>query len=312
MRLLQRHFWLVGAGSALLCCVLAARAVNHVVEAQLTDDSARIPDGRGAANVPPTPAQQPGPQEVKASRSARGTSMTERNMFCSDCVPEEPASIAGADESQDPIPVTSLPLELLATSLSDRDDWSYVTVRDTASGAQGAFWAGQPLPGAGAVEEVRATYVVFQNPATGRRERLPLASAVSASVPASAAAAASSRRDNESATASAFADRVRKIDDSSYEVDKGLIPELLTSPQKAGARVRPAPDGGFKLFGVQKGGLADAVGFRSGDTIQAINGMELKTPDQMLAVYAKVKDLTSVEVAIQRGGKPVTLRYNAR
>jgi hypothetical protein len=310
MRLLQRHFWLVGAGSALLCCVLAARAVNHVVEAQLTDDNARIPDGRAAAL--PTPASQPGPQEVRQSRAARGTSMTERNMFCSDCVPEEPASPAGTDEPQDGIPVTSLPLELLATSLADRPDWSYVTVRDTTSGAQGAFWAGQPLPGAGAVEEVRATYVVFQNPATGRRERLPLASAISASVPPSAAAAAATRRDNESATASAFADRVRKVDDTSYEVDRGLIPELLTSPQKVGARVRPAPDGGFKLFGVQKGGLADAVGFRSGDTIQAINGMELKTPDQLLGVYAKVKDLAHVEVAVQRGGKPITLRYDAR
>jgi general secretion pathway protein C len=140
---------------------------------------------------------------------------------------------------------------------------------------------------------------------------LPLATAVSASVPPSAAAGVSSRHGNESATASAYADRVRKIDDTSFEVDQALIPELITSPNKVGARVRPSAEG-FKLFGVQKGGLADAVGLRSGDAIQAVNGMTLKTPDEVLAAYAKIKDLKHVEVAIQRAGKPVTLRYDAR
>jgi len=47
----------------------------------------------------------------------------------------------------------------------------------------------------------------------------------------------------------------------------------------------------------------------NGDTINAVNGMDLTTPDKALEVYTKVRDAKRVKLEITRRGKLVTLHY---
>jgi general secretion pathway protein C len=54
------------------------------------------------------------------------------------------------------------------------------------------------------------------------------------------------------------------------------------------------------------------LGLTNGDTLSAINGMELTTADKALEVYTKLREATSLEVEIQRRGKPMTLKYSIR
>jgi general secretion pathway protein C len=312
-RLLKRHFWIVGAGSGLLCCVLAAQAANNVIDASYVDDGARVPRERAAEVPPPVHDDEASAARASATRSKNGEALAARNMFCSDCAPDEPIPAAGAAPA-DPLPWTALPLELVATNLSSTPESSFATVRNSTTGAQGSYFAGHVLPGAGAIERVSATYVVFHNPETSRLEKVGLLTVAQRTVPASAASPDRGRRTDASASTDSknpHADRVKVIDATTFEIDRGLIPELMSKPRSGGAMIMPK-GGGLKVSAVRKGGLAEMIGLKSGDSIQSIGGMSLGTPDEMMAAYTKLKDASQVEVAVTRGSEKLALKYHLR
>jgi general secretion pathway protein C len=111
---------------------------------------------------------------------------------------------------------------------------------------------------------------------------------------------------------------VRKLDDHSYEVDRAVVTQMLANPRAAtrGARIVPSvKDGkpnGFKLYAVRPTSVYARIGFKSGDTIHAINGFELNTMDKALEVYTKVREASSLSVTLTRRGKPFTLDYTIR
>ena len=111
---------------------------------------------------------------------------------------------------------------------------------------------------------------------------------------------------------------IKKIDDSTYEIDKKLVDQVLANPMAVakGARVVPAvkngkPDG-FKLYAIRPSSVYAKLGLTNGDTIQSINGFELTTADKALEVYTKLREATSLEMEVTRRGKPVTLKYTIR
>jgi membrane-associated protease RseP (regulator of RpoE activity) len=111
---------------------------------------------------------------------------------------------------------------------------------------------------------------------------------------------------------------IRKLSDTSWEIDRALIDKGLANPMAVsrGARVVPAikngkPDG-FKLYAIRPSSFYAKIGLMNGDTIQRINGMDLTSMDLALKVYQKVKDAKVVVVDIIRRGKPVTQTYRIR
>ena len=111
---------------------------------------------------------------------------------------------------------------------------------------------------------------------------------------------------------------IKKIDDSTYEIDKSLVEKVLLNPMAIakGARVVPAmnngkPDG-FKLYAIRPDSAFAKLGLTNGDTLKQINGFELTSADKALEVYTKLREATSLEVEVQRRGKPVTLKYTIR
>jgi general secretion pathway protein C len=111
---------------------------------------------------------------------------------------------------------------------------------------------------------------------------------------------------------------VKKIDDSTYEIDKSLVAKALANPMALakGARVVPAvkngqPDG-FKLYAIRPSSVYAKLGLTNGDTLQAINGFQLTSADKALEVYTKLREATQLEVEITRRGKPLTLKYSIR
>ncbi len=51
------------------------------------------------------------------------------------------------------------------------------------------------------------------------------------------------------------------------------------------------------------------IGLANGDTIHAINGFDLTSPDKALEVYTKVKEATALQVQVTRRGKEMTINY---
>jgi general secretion pathway protein C len=111
---------------------------------------------------------------------------------------------------------------------------------------------------------------------------------------------------------------IKKIDDSNYEIDKGLVEKVLLNPMAVakGARVVPSmkngkPDG-FKLYAIRPSSVFAKLGLANGDTLQSINGFDLTSADKALEVYTKLREATSLEVEVTRRGKPATLKYSIK
>lgn len=304
--LIKRYFWVIGAVTVVVCAVFAAKATGSFVTAKFLPDSTKAPK---------VAAVQPRVDQVaKATRSKDGTQLATRNMFCSECTP------APAEINTDPssIQQTSLPLVLLATNVSPDPAQSYASVINTDSQKQGAYGIDDVLPGAtGKVKVIGYKYVDFEN--NSRIERLSLSGAP---VPVAAAPTPAPTPTPDAGTGddlqSAIDNGIKKINDTTFEIDKGLVEKVLVNPMAVakGARVVPAmkngkPEG-FKLYAIRPTSVYSKLGLTNGDTLTSINGFELTSADKALEVYTKLREATSLELEVTRRGKPVTLKYTIR
>src|SRR5262249_35580142 len=154
-----------------------------------------------------------------------------------------------------------------------------------ATEAQGSWGLGEVVPGVGRIDRIGFTSIdVIEVAEPKRRGTLSLfdspggRSDVGAATPAPAAA-------------DPFADRIRKIDDQTYEVDRSLVRGLVSGAVgTSGARISPitSKDGklaGLRLFGVRSGSLAGALGLRNGDILQAANDVKIESANTLLELY---------------------------
>jgi S1-C subfamily serine protease len=106
---------------------------------------------------------------------------------------------------------------------------------------------------------------------------------------------------------------IKRLDDFSYEVPRSTVDRLLASSStySRGARIIPAFRGGqnqgFKLYAIRPDSVFAAAGFNNGDTVRAVNGHELDSPDDALEIYQQIKDEKVWRFEIVRRGKAEVL-----
>lgn len=290
---LVRRTWFIAGMTILGCAVFAAHAAASLVDASVSEPGHRPP-----RNAPLEKA--PAPTRTRPD----GRAFVERNMFCSSCAP-----VVG----EGPGPTDSFVPDavLIATSLGDEPR---ATVHVRASEAQGSWGLGERIPGVGTLSRIsyvsidvvdgqgrRGTLSLLENPAGGRGE-----------------AGAATPGPTASADPDPFADRLRKIDDHTFEVDRSLVRELVGgSMAKGGARVQPMTNkngqlDGLKFFGVRKDGLAGRLGLENGDLLEAVNNTKIESANTLLGLYAQLETLNTVELAGTRRGKPLTITLRLR
>lgn len=310
---IKKYSWALGVIVVIVCAVLAAKAANHVIEGKYLADSAK-PKKLDRSRVAMT---------SKAPRKARdksGEPLATRNMFCSDCEPPEPEQPLAAADPTDPsvVPLTSLPLKLVATNVSNNPRYSFATIQNTQSESQGAYWVKSEIPGAGEVVAIAGKYVDFRNTTTQRLERVSLlgdAPAVPRSTPAPMVASTTVAKDD---TTAMLDEGVKKIDDTTFEIQRSVVDKVLANPMSVarGARIVPSVKNGeangFKLYAIRPSSMYAKLGLRNGDTVQAVNGFDLTTADKALEVYTKLRDASNLTVTVTRRGKPVTINYTIR
>lgn len=306
--IIKKYFWVLGVIVVITCAFFIAKAANHVAEAKLLGDPSKAPA------IPRVLEAQP--QSVTTVHSKDGAPMAARNMFCSDCTPPVEALPVTNDPSQ--IALTSLPLVLVATNVSDVAKYSFATIfQNNESQKQGGFYVGDAVPGAGPIKEIHYKYIDFDN--NGRTERLvllgvapPVIAAAPAVVPDTPAV------ENKDEMQAALDSGIRKISDNNYEIDKALVEKVLANPMAVakGARVVPAmKDGkpaGFKLYAIRPDSVYSKLGLSNGDTIDSINGFELNSAEKALEVYTKLREANALQMNVTRRGKPVELKYSIK
>ncbi|HUJ63792.1 MAG TPA: hypothetical protein VLX92_35070 [Kofleriaceae bacterium] len=264
------------------CALLSAHAAGSLLEAELLSDAPR-----GAA-TPPSPPEPPGAR--RAPPDGRG--LVARNMFCATCTAATPGP--GSTE-------LSLDATLIATSIGDD---SRATVRVNSSQVQGSFGLGDTIPGIGTLVRIGWISIDVAD-ATGRRGTLALASA------------ATPEHHEPAPARSPWADRVAKIDDRTFEVERDLVRELVTGSVKpGGTRVSAVTDQGkltgLRLLGVGPETVAAAIGLRNGDTLSAVNNAQIESANTLLDLYAQLDQLHVVELAGTRDGKPLAITLRLR
>lgn len=313
----ERHFWMVTAVVVMTSSSMTASAVAHIIEATILRE--------GSEPVRRSTASWPGlqPSQVASEVARSGARLVRRNMFCSRCVFQLPGSNVAIVAADDP-PLTDLPLRLIATTITPVEAGSFVTVRNTSTAYQGAFRLGETIPGAGKVTRILATCVDFENAISRRIERVSLLTPRPAT-PGPRAPSARKRpgdrrlpRGTRAELLAAIDDGVRRVDADSFEIDGALIAKVLAHPFAAsrGARIVPSikrgRPNGFKLYRVRRDSIYAKIGLKNGDTIHAVNGLELRSVDKALEVYAKVRNANWLSLTITRRGKLLSFDYTVR
>lgn len=312
---IKKYFWVTTLVVIIICSALAATAVAHIIEATALTDS-----DKPVRRAPARPA--PSPSGDKGKPSKVGLAIAERDMFCSECQPQAPATDSGPVPSDGSPPITSLPLRLVATNVAADEKLSFATVQNTQNNVTGMYRKGDEIPAAGPVTRVLGKYVEFENKGSHRVERISLLGGEAPAPPPAAVAAvappadaAAGPKDDLLAAVDAG---VKKIDDTTFEIDRSLVDKVLANPTAVarGARVVPSvkngQPNGFKLYAIRPSSVYAKIGLMNGDTIHAVNGFELTSLDKGLEVYTKVKESTSLSVSITRRGKPLNLSYSIK
>jgi general secretion pathway protein C len=307
---IKRFFWMLPVVVVIVCSALAAKAVNHYIEGEYLGDPKQAP------KIDPLQGAKPTTKTNK--RSKKGEPLVTRNMFCSECLPPEPEESETPSDT-DQVPLTSLPLVLVATNVSANPTFSFATVRNTSSEKQGAYWVGEEIPEAGKVESIGGKNVIFRNEASKRSERITLlAKNPPKSAPKRATKPRRKPRNKREELLAEIDAGVKKVSDTSYEIDRAVVDKVLANPMAVarGARVVPSikngKNNGFKLYAIRPSSVYAKIGLRNGDTLHAVNGFDLTTADKALEVYQKVKESSNLTVTVTRRGKPVTLTYTIR
>ena len=280
-----RRTWLVAVVTVVACAAFSAHAVAALFEASY------LAPAPPAGSLPPKPGAAP-----KTRTPPDGSSLVARNMFCSTCGP--PQGGPGPTDSFVPDAI------LIATSIGDVPR---ATVRVPASEVQGSWGLGDTIPGLGRIASIGWISIDIVN-ASGRRGRLVLAGAATPGPATSAPLAANSE----------WADRIKKIDDHTFEVERSLVRDLVGGTAKAGGvRIFPITGehgalAGLKLFGVTETSLPGAMGLKNADILTTINNQKIESANTLLGLYAQLDQLNIVELAGTRAGKPLAITQRLR
>lgn len=218
--------------------------------------------------------------------------------------------------------MTSMPVVLVATNLSSSPGASFASVINTSTRHSGAYAIGQAIPGIGEIKIIRRGSVDFVSSQSGRLERVGLTQTTAAAdkaPPPSRKRPGATPAEPATGLQARIDAGIKKIDDTHYEIDRALFAEVTGNPTSIkGARARPLiRDGaieGMRLYAVRPNSAFAKLGLRSGDTLKAINGIELNTTDtdKLLEAYTKLRTASSLSLAVERRGEKLDLSYRVR
>lgn len=323
--LVKRYYWGLNLLVIGVSAYFAARASLHVAEASFLLGDEQQKSGamkRGGLSLPPP----------KVAHSKETRAILERNMFCSDCPPilSRDKGSDGDDRKGQEIK-SNLPLQLIATMVSTDPEWSFAIIKDT-QGREVNDDKGQKVKVFPFAMYSRGRQVSNHEARVDRVEERRVYLQVAdhleyldlQGVPGQDKTLASTRPPlgpgGAPQSAADLQKGVRKVSENQYEIDRKLLEKVLgdTNAIARSARVVPSvspKDGkpnGFKLYAIRPDSVYSTIGLQNGDTVSAINGQEINSPEKAFELYAKLRTASGLQISIVRRGQPMTIDYSIR
>lgn len=253
-------------------------------------------------------------EETKDSRAAKTSqrkslgaysAIAARNIF------QAAATEQKAPEPQidvDSLKKTDLDLRLLGTIAGMGDD-SYAVIEHTRQRNQGLYKVGDSVDNATVKMILRKKVVLTIN---GSDEVLEMEEGL-ASLEGQGMQTSRRGRMASSDSAAQRAGRVRNVTLNRNEVETAFnnVNELMRK-----VRIRPhfsdgKPDG-LSLDSVATGSIFSEMGLQSNDVIVGVNGKQISTVDDCMAVYRSMSSASDVMLEVKRNGRREFIKYNIR
>jgi general secretion pathway protein C len=115
-----------------------------------------------------------------------------------------------------------------------------------------------------------------------------------------------------------IASKIQKVSDSEFHVDRQVVDSILENQAELMKSARIVPeqkDGkvvGIRLFGIRPDTLLGKLGMQNGDRLESINGFDMASPEKALEAYARLRTADSLNVKVNRRGKPMNLDYRIK
>jgi general secretion pathway protein C len=177
-------------------------------------------------------------------------------------------------------------------------------------------------PGALLVKIDRDAAWVQRGTAREKLELLPVGSktriATPPAAPAASLAGAPAATAAPAASAGGLDLRVNKISENTYSMDEASLGQLTGNFNQFMTQVRLVPyfegnkNSGYRFQAIRPGTAFEKMGFAGGDVIQAINNIELTSPERMFTIFQNLKDEKRVTVNVLRQGQKTALTYEIR
>jgi general secretion pathway protein C len=236
--------------------------------------------------------QLPNAEESKRSPLSSFQVITERNLFGS--LDKESKDVN--EEEIEALEPTSLKVALLGTVTGNEQN-AFAVIEETDKRKQGLYKIGDSVQNA-TVKTILREKVVLR---VGTKDEI-----------LTMEESAASRREKVRGP-SKTAERGNTITVSRKDIQSSLkdINKLMSE-----VRIRPHfKDGesdGLSVSRIKGGSVFSKLGLRNGDIVQKINGEPINSPDEVLALYEKLKSGSRVSLEVTRKGEPKTMNYRFR
>ncbi len=221
--------------------------------------------------------------------------ISERNIFSS---AEQLPGETGEVEEIEGLEPTSLNVALLGTAVGTQEH-GFAVIEERGKRKQGLYRVGDSVQGATVKKILRGRVVLRIG---DKDEILTMEEEASSRGESPAEYARTTPSEGESTVVV-----------SSSEVEESLknVHQLLSQ-----ARIRPHfTDGvadGLTISNLKPGSLFARLGLRNGDIVQGINGRSIKSPDDVLDVYQRLKSGSRVALQVMRNGEERIINYQFR
>ena len=287
---LTKYFWTLNLLFLLGASFLAARTVNVVL----------------AERIRPAPAIS-----MVSSGASKATDQTQLSdeafaRMMGMKLPDTPAVDSQGEAAADkPLDLTSEPVrsslhaQLLATVRANKPEWSLCTLRDLTANESSVYMVGDTFMGATVLDILDLKVIILND---GHREFIDLEAAGTAGAPVAAAPVSQGSG-------------IKRLDDHHFQIERSTVNSALSNLNDLAMQARIVPSfkngqaNGFKLFSIRPDSLYSKIGIENGDVIQRINGLDMNSPDKALEAYTKLRNASSLDLQVERGGQTVSYHY---
>ena len=328
MTLLKSRFWIVrllGWGCAV---AFLTSATVTTMGAQLLIDDALV------EKLPEEVQRQLTAMMSQSAKSRTGTESTEgsqtgsillsHNLFCPTCKPvaETPEEEGEGEEEvegpvSDELVPSELPYTLAATMEADDPRYSIAVLVESETRATRPLSPGDEVQDNVILERVERARVILRN---GRQ--LEYIDANGTPPPKRSVRKKDEKEEpkrrvrRRSSREIEGAEEAINCKGDTCTVDKAFRDKIISNPALLAKQARVVPavrDGetrGFKFYGIRNGSLPKLFGLNNGDLITSINGAELRSYDEVLGLYNKLRRANHITVGVERNGKQITKEVN--